>query len=123
MPTKRDSSDPSGLDACSHMRSWPKKYADWADGDPQSIGEMKGFTISNRNGAVYLVESVELQDCLKNNWPNDLHHPIRSLLWSTFTAFTNSIKGGCSEVTHAHFINVLDEWLVTHSAPEHEYSN
>ena len=28
-----------------HMRSWPKKYADWADGDPKAIGKGKAFDI------------------------------------------------------------------------------
>ena len=108
------------------MRSWPKKYADWADGDPQAIGSLKGFTILSPNGPKYLDESAELRDCLKNNWPEDLHRPIRSLLLSTLTVFKDSTRatlGGRTEVPHAQFINILDQWLVEHSEFECEYSN
>ena len=109
-----------------HMRSWPKKYADWADGDPQAIGSLKGFTILSPNGPKYLDESAELRDCLKNNWPLNLHRPIRSLLLSTFTAFRDSTRvtpGGRTEVSHAQFINILDQWLIEYSELEREYTN
>ena len=109
-----------------HVRSWPKKYTDWADGDPLAISEMKSFYIWGRDSINYLVASADLQDCLKNNWPEDLHLPIRDLLRSTFTAFKRSTQGTFEnrvELSHGEFITILDNWLNTHSALEQGYSN
>jgi hypothetical protein len=117
---------PIGSGRLPHTRSWPKKYAEWADGDPQAIGKCKAFDIWSPNGPKYLDESAELRDCLKNNWPEDLHHPIRSLLLSTLTVFKDSARttpGGRTEVSHTQFINILDQWLVAHSELERAYSN
>jgi hypothetical protein len=85
---------------------------------------MQGFRCPN--GPKYLDESAELKDCLKNNWPEELHHPIRSLLLFTLTVFKDSVRttpGGRTEVSHTQFINILDQWLVAHSELERAYSN
>ncbi|KAF8550236.1 hypothetical protein OG21DRAFT_1525255, partial [Imleria badia] len=114
-----------GSGCLSHMRDWPKKYADWGERDPQVMAPSKGFDILSRNGPRYLEEGIELRECLKNNWPQYLHCPIRCLLRSTFTAFSDSAKGGTGRagVSHAQFINILDKWLEEHSGLEYEYSN
>ncbi|KAF8120777.1 hypothetical protein EV363DRAFT_1367778 [Boletus edulis] len=116
---------PIGSGRLPHTRSWPKKYAVWADGEAEAVGHSKGFGIQNANGARYLDESAELRDCLNNNWPEDLHAPIRNLLWETLTAFGESTHrtGRRTEVSHTRFISILDKWLVTHAELEHEYSN
>ena len=116
---------PIGSGRLSHMRNWPKKYANWADGDPQVIARWKAFDVWSPRGVLDLVESVEIKNCLQNNWGEALHLPIRSLLQSTFKAFRESVKGlgGRTELSHAKFINILDKWLVTYSALEQEYSN
>lgn len=114
---------PIGSGRLSHMRSWPKQYADWADGDPRIIAYSKAFYVGNPDGPGDLLDSTELRDCLRDNWPEDLRQPIRSLLQLTFTTFVSSMKGGHPEVSHAQFITALDEWLVTYSALEHESSN
>ncbi|KAF8124081.1 kinase-like domain-containing protein [Boletus edulis] len=115
---------PIGSGRLPHMRSWPKKYADWAYGEAETIAAMKGFDILSPNGSKYLNDSAELRDCLNNNWPEDLHDPIRALLWETLTAFGEATRRtGPGGVSHARFISILDEWLVTHAELEHEYSN
>ena len=119
---------PIGSGRLPHMRSWPKKYADWADADPQAIGSLKGFTLWDPFFETIFVESPELKDCLKDNWPEDLHLAIRCLLVHSFTIFTQSTqhtgpKRKRTEVSHAQFIDISDKWLVTYSALEHEHSN
>ncbi|KAG8221297.1 hypothetical protein J3R82DRAFT_1463 [Butyriboletus roseoflavus] len=119
---------PIGSGRLFHMRNWPKKFADWADGDPQVIAHSKSFHIWNPHGAADLIQSAEIKDCLRNNWPEALHRPIRSLLQSTLKAFRKTMKGGATvggrtELSHAQFINILDKWLITYSALEQEYSN
>lgn len=117
---------PTGSGRLSHMRSWPSKFADWADGDPLRTSESKYFCImypEDPRGAQTLVDTAEVKDCLQNNWPEALRRPIRSLMKSAFGAFRKSIKGGRTELSHAQFIDILDEWLVKHSGLEHQYSN
>ena len=119
---------PIGSGRLPHTRSWPKKFANWADGDPQVIAHSKSFHIWNPRGAADLVQTAEVKDCLQNNWPEALHRPIYSLLQSIFKAFRKSWQGGANlggrtELSHAKFINILDKWLVTYSALEQEYSN
>ncbi|KAG8216315.1 hypothetical protein J3R82DRAFT_6382 [Butyriboletus roseoflavus] len=119
---------PIGSGRLSHIRSWPRKFADWADGDPQVIVHSKFYHICNPHGAADLVQSAEIKGCLQNNWPEGLHRPIRSLLKSTFKAFRKTMKGGANpggrtELSHARFINMVDKWLITYSALEQEYSN
>ncbi|KAF8545731.1 hypothetical protein OG21DRAFT_1502172 [Imleria badia] len=117
---------PIGSGRLSHMRSWPNKLAKWADGDPQDISQLKYFCILHDEGVTDLVDSVEAKVCLQNNWPEDLQCPIRSLLEDTFTAFRKSTKatpGRRTEVSHAQFIRILDEWLVNHSGLELKFSN
>jgi hypothetical protein len=67
-----------------------------------------------------LVESPELQDCLKNNWPEELHPAIRCLLVHSFNVFNQSTqhiarKRKRTEVSHAQFIDILDTWLATYT--------
>lgn len=73
-----------------------------------------------------LVESPEGQGCPRENWADDLHVAICSLLWSSSMAFTNSAHGtpgARTELSHVQFVKVLDDWLVTYAALEHKYSN
>ena len=108
------------------MRSWPKKYADWADGDPMAVAESKVFYIWFPRGIDYLVGADDFQNCLKNSWPEDLHPSICDLLRSTFMAFQRSMQGTLEnrvELSHGEFITILDNWLNTYSALEQEYSN
>ena len=117
---------PIGSGRLAHMRSWPKKYTDWADGDPMAVAESKSFYLLSPDGIGFMVVSAEFQDCLKNNWPEDLHVPICHLLQSAFTAFYRSTirtHGKRTEVSHAEFITILGDWLNTYSALEQGYSN
>ena len=100
------------------MRSWPKKYAGWADGDPQAIGKCKVFDVWDPFCETTLVGSPELQDCLKNDWPEELHPAIRCLSVHSFNVFNQSTqrrapKRKRTEVSHAQFIDILDKWLVS----------
>ena len=115
----------TGAERLSHMRNWPKKYADWRKKDPRVIGHSKGFDILSPNGPRCPEESAELGNCLKNNWPQDLHRPIRSLLRSTFTAFNVTVNRdtGRAGMSHAQFVTILDKWLEEHSGLECQYSN
>ena len=64
-----------------------------------------------------------MSDCLSNNWPKDLHSPIRDLLAEAFTVFRKSLgHEGRTEVSHAQFIKVLDGWLEKHSELGRKYS-
>lgn len=58
---------PMGSGQLPHMRNWPKKYADWADGDPQVIGKLKALDIMDLFCEGIPAESPELGDCLQNN--------------------------------------------------------
>ena len=118
----------TGSGRLSHMRNWPKKYANWADGDPQAIGRSKAFDIWDPFGETILIASPQLENCLTNNWPQALHSSIKCLLVDSFKEFGQSTQHTASkrrrtEVSHAQFISILDKWLVTNSAVEHEYSN
>ncbi|KAF8546006.1 hypothetical protein OG21DRAFT_1491683 [Imleria badia] len=112
-----------GCGRLSHTRSWPEQLAKWADGDPLEIVKSKSYYIFYSEGAMDLIDSAEVKDCLQNNWPEALRHPIRSLLRTAFVAFRKSVKGGRTELSHAQFISKLDEWLVKYSELEHKYSN
>lgn len=97
------------------MRSWPQKYAAWADGEPQAICKCRALDIWDPFCETTLVGSPELQDCLKNNWPEELHPAIRCLLVHSFTVFNQSTSiqrenENEPEVSHAQFIDILDKW-------------
>lgn len=109
------------------MRTWPGTFADWADGNPLRIAKLKFYHILHSDGVGDLVDSEkEVKDCLQNNWPEDFQSPIRSLLEVTFTAFrdsTDKTPGRRTEVSHAQFVKILDEWLIDQSGLEDEHSN
>jgi hypothetical protein len=111
------------------MRNWPKKYADWADGDPAQIGGQKHSAISSLDGLTRLIiQSDEFMDCLANSWPEELQLPITRLIEASFRTLYNSTrrtdtKGSRTEVSHAEFISTLDKWLDTYSDLEDKFSN
>lgn len=110
-----------------HMRRWPPKFNDWADGDAQAVSDSKLLQIMSRNGLKWLDGDIEARDCLKNNWPEDLEVPIRTLLNDAFKVFRESLKGGTTpgertEVSHAQFTKILDDWLEQHSELGRKYS-
>ena len=112
----------------SHMRNWPKRYADWADGDPHPIGVQKHYCIITLDGATTITESAEFVDCLENNWPEELHLPITRLIEASFRTFFNSTlrtvsRKSRTEVSHAEFINMLETWLGMYSDLEDKFSN
>ena len=112
----------------SHMRNWPKKYADWADGDPLEIGEHKHSRISTFHGVTRITQRAEFVNCLENNWPEELHIPITLLIRASFRIFYNSVlhiapRVSHTEVSHAEFISKLDKWLDTYSDLEDKFSN
>ena len=112
----------------SHMRNWPKKYANWADGDPQEIGEQKHSRISGVDGVTRITRGAEFVDCLENNWPEELHLPITLLIRASFRTFYNSAlriapRVSRTEVSHAEFISKLDKWLDMYSDLEDKFSN
>ena len=106
-----------------HTRSWPKKYADWADPDPQAIGKWKAFDdVWDPFCEATLVGSPELQDFLKNNWPEQLHPAIRCLLVHSFTVFNQSTQhtarkrkrtGSLTCSVHRHIRQVVGNVLCT----------
>ncbi|KAF8138770.1 hypothetical protein EV363DRAFT_1414249, partial [Boletus edulis] len=57
-----------GSGRSSHMRNWPKEYADWADGQAKQIGYHKHFAVTTTDGAMTIIQSAEFVDCLDNNW-------------------------------------------------------
>jgi hypothetical protein len=112
----------------SHMRNWPKKYADWADGKPLQIGIKKHYSISDVNGVTSIIESAEFVNCLEDNWPEALHLPITRLIRASSRTFYNSTlrtaaKGKRTEVSHAEFISMLTKWLDMYSDLEDKFSN
>ena len=113
-----------GSGRLSHMRSWPKDYADWADGDAWTVGKLKLATIISPD----VIESPEFARCLENNWPARLHAPIANLIQDSFTIFQDSTlhtlaKRSRTEVSHAKFISVLEKWLKEHVHLEEDCSN
>ena len=113
----------------SHMRNWPKLYADWADGNPQHIGSYKYHDIATPpTGVRGVIRGPEFVDCLQNNWPEELHHPITHLIEASFRTFYNSTrridtKESRTEVSHAEFVSTLDKWLDKYSDLEDKFSN
>ena len=112
----------------SHMRNWPKEYADWADGQPRQIGRQKHSDISSFDGVSRITESTEFVDCLQNNWPEELHLPITRLIEASFRTFFKStlrtvLRKSRTELSHAEFINTLDKWLDAYSDLEDKFSN
>ena len=116
---------PIGSGALPHMRRWPQELVAWADGDPQTIARLKLLYLWSPDGIEFLCGNSEIRNSLKNNWPEDLQSPIRSLLENTFALFnksTNATPGKRTEVSHAQFIKVLDDWLENHSELGRKYS-
>ena len=115
---------PIGSGALPHMRRWPHKLAAWADGDPRNIASSKLLYIWSADGVQSLYDDAEISDSLGNNWPEDLHSPIRDLLDEAFGVFGKSVIGRQvrTQVSHAQFIKVLDDWLEKHSELGHKYS-
>ncbi|KAF8434972.1 hypothetical protein L210DRAFT_2540317 [Boletus edulis BED1] len=112
----------------SHMRNWPDQYAGWADGETLAIANQKYFSITNVNGAKRIIQSTEFAECLQNNWPKELHNPIRDLIVNSFTIFYNSTlhtaaNGSRTEVSHIEFVSMLDTWLDVYSHLEDKFSN
>ena len=119
---------PVGSGSLPHMRSWPKKFADWADGEARSVGLSKAIHISTTDGLEFILQDDKVGDCFRDNWPEDLQSPIRSLLKDAFAAFRTSIQGsaalgGRTELSHDKFVKILDDWLQKYSGFEAEYSN
>ena len=93
----------------------------------KAVSDSKLLQILSRNGLKWLDGDIEVRDCLKNNWPEDLQVLIRTLLNDTFKVFRESLKGGTTpgertEVSHAQFTKILDDWLEQHSELGHKYS-
>ncbi|KAF8450227.1 hypothetical protein L210DRAFT_3520093 [Boletus edulis BED1] len=112
----------------SHTRNWPRKYADWADGEAEQIGNHKHIAVTTTDGAMTLIQSAEFVDCLDNNWPEELHDPICDLIHASFTIFHRSTlhtaaKRSRTEVSHADFVSMLDEWLNLYCHLEDKFSN
>ena len=112
------------------MKNWPKQYANWADGDPHEIGIQKHYSITTLKGVTRIIESPEFVDCLENNWPEELHLPIRDLIDASFGTFFNSTlrtaakpEGSRTEVSHTEFIGTLDMWLDMYSDLEEKFSS
>ncbi|KAF8450224.1 hypothetical protein L210DRAFT_3755871 [Boletus edulis BED1] len=117
-----------GSGRSSHMRNWPKEYADWADGQAKQIGYHKHFAVTTTDGAMTIIQSAEFVDCLDNNWPEELHDPICDLIHASFTIFHRSTlhtaaKRSRTEVSHADFVSMLDEWLNLYCHLEDKFSN
>ena len=117
-----------GSGRSSHMRNWPKTYANWADGDPQDIGRHKHSDISSIEGVTRIIQSAEFADCLDNNWPEELHLPITRLIEDSFGTFFSStlrtiFRKSRTEVSHAEFIDTLETWLDEYSDLEDKFSN
>ena len=117
-----------GSGRASHMRNWPKEYADWADGKPRQIGGQKYADIATLDGVSRIIESAEFVDCLQNNWPEELHLPITRLIEASFRTFFKStlrtvLRKSRTEVSYAEFINTLDKWLDAYSDLEDKFSN
>ncbi|KAN0081270.1 hypothetical protein V8E55_008894 [Tylopilus felleus] len=115
---------PIGSGALPHMRRWPQKLLAWADGDPWHIAASKFFYIWSARGVQCLCDNAEISDSLRNNWPEDLRSPIRDLLSEAFAVFRKTLIGNQerTEVSHAQFIKVLDDWLEKHSELGRKYS-
>ena len=117
---------PVGSGPLPHMRHWPEKFANWADGKAEDIGKSKAFDIWDPFAGDVLVDGPELNDCLNDNWPEDLHPAIKSLLKESFETFNQStqytaLKRKRTEVSHAQFIKILDDWLKKHSELGRKY--
>ena len=110
------------------MRNWPKKYADWADGEPEQIANQKHSAIMTLDGVKRIIQSAEFVNCLENNWPGELHLPICDLIEASFVTFYNNTlrtaaRVSRTEVSHAEFISTLDKWLDMYSDLEDKFSN
>ncbi|KAF9230794.1 hypothetical protein BU15DRAFT_68891 [Melanogaster broomeanus] len=79
-----------GSGRLSHMKSWPKTYAMWADEALPLIAKVKDADLNNANCPDKLIGSVEVRNCLKYNWDTGLHEGIRTLLLSSWSLFVDS---------------------------------
>ncbi|KAG6378999.1 hypothetical protein JVT61DRAFT_13290 [Boletus reticuloceps] len=113
-----------GSGRSSHTRNWPKKYG-WVDGETEAIAAQKYSAITISHGVRRIIKSTEFVDCLENNWPEELHDPICDLIHASFTIFHRSTAANRSrtEVSHADFVSMLDEWLNLYSHLEDKFSN
>ena len=119
---------PVGSGRLRHMRNWPRKYAEWADDDTENIAGQKKVAIATYDGVTELIKSPGFVNCLDNQWPKELHTPIRNLILSSFTIFWESTlrtpaKGSRTEVQHAEFVKTLDMWLDERPDLEDKYSH
>ena len=112
-----------------HMRNWPKEYADWADGDARHIGNQKFATIGRGDAGKQIIASDDIKACLNDQWPKELHNPIRSLIGSSVTIFGKSTRrtadtaASRTEALHSEFTKTLDKWLDKYSDLEDKFSN
>ncbi|KAN0081264.1 hypothetical protein V8E55_008888 [Tylopilus felleus] len=125
--TKTDLFDPLGLSLYPIRGVGPQSSTIGPMEIHKAVSDSKLLQILSRNGLKWLDGDIEVRDCLKNNWPEDLQVPIRTLLNDTFKVFRESLKGGTTpgertEVSHAQFTKILDDWLEQHSELGHKYS-
>ncbi|KAF9235302.1 hypothetical protein BU15DRAFT_78134 [Melanogaster broomeanus] len=117
-----------GSGRLSHMRSWPKKYRQWADEKLSDIAAQKDAALTNAARLDALMRSPEIRNCLKDNWDTGLCKGIETLLFSSWALFLESRSTGWqiaprTQVKHGQFIGVLDAWLEKFSVDEEKSSN
>ncbi|KAF9230792.1 hypothetical protein BU15DRAFT_68889 [Melanogaster broomeanus] len=117
-----------GFRRLSHMRSWPEKYAKWADERLSDIAAKKDSALATRTCPGELIHSAEVQKCLKYNWDTGLHSSVRDLLLTVWRLFVSSRT--CpygiephTQVKHRDFVDLLDKWLEGFSGDEERFSN
>ena len=119
---------PIGSGRLRHLRNWPSKYAEWADGDTENIASQKFFAVRRDDAGMRIVASDEFKACLDVQWPKELHNAIRNLIGSSFTIFWKSTPhtlpmASRTEVSHGEFTTTLDKWLDKYSDLEDKFSN
>ncbi|KIK83435.1 hypothetical protein PAXRUDRAFT_703639 [Paxillus rubicundulus Ve08.2h10] len=119
---------PIGSGRPTHVKPWPKGYANGADGDLEDIARCKNADLATEDSGEEHLASAEVEYCLEENWGSDLHDGISTLLVSLWTLFAESRILPAkhlprTQVTHDYSIEVLDEWLEAFRETEQEFSN
>ncbi|KAF9232826.1 hypothetical protein BU15DRAFT_80781 [Melanogaster broomeanus] len=117
-----------GSGRLSHTRCWPKTYAMWADGALPVIAKVKDADLNSKDCPKELVRSVEVRNCLKDNWDTGIHRSIQTLLFWSWTLFVKSRfcpgpNATRTQVEHGAFVDLLDKWLERFSGDEEKFSN
>ncbi|KAF9230793.1 kinase-like domain-containing protein [Melanogaster broomeanus] len=117
-----------GSGGLSHMKSWPEKYAKWADEKLADIAAKKDSALTTRTRPKELIRSAEVRNCLKYNWDTGLHRSIQAILLWSWKLFAESRSATLlfarrTQVKHGEFVGVLDKWLEMFSADEEKFSN